>query len=126
MRVLLVEDDPTQLTIFSEFVRRGGHEVDTAASRQKALALLEEHEYDAAVIDLVLVVSTGDTVAERAYWKGMGVVIMSAAKPEMLEDLKATLELRGCKVHVALSKPFPPGVLVPALEDAARAAKGDP
>jgi DNA-binding response OmpR family regulator len=125
MRILLVEDDPVQASIFSGVIRKAGHDVDCAASKHTAIGLLESRAYDAAAIDLVLVISTGDTVAERAYWKGLGVVIMSATGRTTMDDMKATLELRGCKVHVALPKPFTPAVLLVALEEAARLAKAE-
>lgn len=120
MRILLVEDDPTQSLVLSEYLKAQGHEVDTASNRDRADEYMQTRQYDVAAVDLVLTVSTGDTVAERAYHRGLGVVIMSATTEEQLQVVKETLELRGARVHHVLKKPFTPRMLLIAIEDAYR------
>jgi DNA-binding response OmpR family regulator len=125
MRILLVEDEAALRVAYADHFERAGHEVDTAVSRQQAMELLRTRGYDAAAIDLVLVQSTGDTVAEAAHEKGTGVVLMSAAtKANALEDVREILAMKGCRVYAALKKPFvTPGVLMAALEGAAAEAR---
>lgn len=119
MQVLLVEDDPVQCSIVSGFLERAGYAVDTAATRDRALELLNKKQYDVAVIDLVLAVSTGDTVAYQASLKGMAVVLISAANNQFMSDMKATLELRGATISSVLTKPFTPHVLIHHVKQAA-------
>ena len=53
-RVLVVDDEPSMRWTMSEFLRRGGYEPLPAADFDAALALADEGELDAAVIDLIL------------------------------------------------------------------------
>jgi two-component system response regulator ResD len=119
VKILLVEDDPVQCNIVSGFLHRYGHEVDTAATRDRALDLLNSNHYDVAVVDLVLAVSTGDTVAYHASLKGMAVVLISAANVEFMNTMKDTLELRGATIASVLTKPFTPAILNIAINHAA-------
>lgn len=119
MYILLVEDEAEHAILFKDYLERHGHRVDTAATRDRAVKLLYENDYDVAAIDLVLVVSTGDTVAEAAYFRGVGVVLMTAAFEETsVQDLISSLELKGCKISSKLKKPFAPKVLLMSLEQA--------
>jgi DNA-binding response OmpR family regulator len=127
MRILLVEDEPAMSLVFAAHLRRAGHDVDVAISHTKALELLAANRYDVAAIDLVLVQSTGDTVAEAACTRGLGVVLMSAAvEAGLLDDVSQTLLLKGFRVHAALKKPFTPEVLRLKLEEANRAKTTPP
>jgi DNA-binding response OmpR family regulator len=119
VKILLVEDDPVQCNVVSGFLHRYGHEVDTAATRDRALDLLNCNRYDVAVVDLVLAVSTGDTVAYHASLKGMAVVLISAASVEFMNTMKETLELRGATIASVLTKPFTPAILNIAINHAA-------
>lgn len=118
MRILLVEDDPTQSGIMADLMRRAGHEVSHAASRDRAIELMVQGKFDVAVVDMVLVGSTGDTVAEHAIAKGTRVVLMSAAKEQCLADHVALLNLKGYHVSATLSKPFTAGILMVAINKA--------
>ncbi|HEX8291834.1 MAG TPA: ATP-binding protein [Pyrinomonadaceae bacterium] len=53
-RVLVVDDEPSMRWTMAEFLRRGGYEPLPAADFDAALALADEGELDAAVIDLIL------------------------------------------------------------------------
>jgi DNA-binding response OmpR family regulator len=122
MKILLVEDEMAIAMGYADHLRSAGHEVDCVVTRDSALRKLISTHYDAAAIDLVLPGCTGDSVAEAAHLKRVGVVLMSASHAG-LEDYKQTLEMKGCRVHAALRKPIPAAVLRLALEAAAREVK---
>jgi len=54
MRVLLVEDDARLLTQLDTLMQKQGYSVDLADDGKKAQFLLEEHPYDAAIVDVGL------------------------------------------------------------------------
>lgn len=115
MRILLAEDTEADALLSADFLRREGHEVDICDRRNRAIQLLAEKQYDVAVVDLILVASTGDTVIQAASKAGLGVVAISASDRSM-EDLKATLDLMGVKIHASLKKPFSLRMLLVAVE----------
>jgi CheY-like chemotaxis protein len=53
-RLLVVEDDAVTREVVVELLRAGGHAVDAGANGLDALRMLDEHRYDAALIDLDL------------------------------------------------------------------------
>lgn len=54
MRLLIVEDTPQLLVQLDMFFQKNGFSVDLADDGERALYLLKEYEYDAAIIDLGL------------------------------------------------------------------------
>ncbi|HEV2208134.1 MAG TPA: response regulator [Verrucomicrobiae bacterium] len=65
-RVLLVEDNPTNRRLMTYRARQWGLTIDTAASSEEALRLLQgEGHFDAAILDLQLPDLDGFSLAER-------------------------------------------------------------
>lgn len=64
-RVLLVDDDTRLLSVLTDTLRGGGHEVTTAASGEDALALFDPAQHDVVITDLGMPRVTGWEVAER-------------------------------------------------------------
>jgi DNA-binding response OmpR family regulator len=120
MRVLLVEDEPDHAIPIKDYLEQHGHVVQHTISRDGAMKLLDTEQFDVAAVDLVLVMSTGEIVAEAALKKGVGVVIMSAADGPSWEDLNALMEMRGLRIQHKLRKPVAPAMLLAALESAQR------
>ena len=54
LRVLLVEDNPMSQTVTRRFLEKGGHRVAIVETGAKALAELEDQEYDLVLMDLQL------------------------------------------------------------------------
>lgn len=127
MKILLVEDNPAHITLFKSWLESASHEVDVACSKDTALVMLNKAAYDVAVIDFVLVASTGDTVARTASARNVGVVMMTAAQQDsVVEDLVESLSLLGCKTSCVLRKPLTPGILLVAVNKAYADAKSLP
>jgi DNA-binding NarL/FixJ family response regulator len=51
---LIAEDDPDLLSIVSDYVRHCGHAVWTASDGQLALSLAALHDFDVAILDVVM------------------------------------------------------------------------
>jgi DNA-binding response OmpR family regulator len=125
MKILLAEDTEADALLYTDYLTKKGHEVDTCDRREQALKLLGEKDYDVAVIDLVLVASTGDSVIQAASTAGLGVVAMSASECSM-DDLRLSLEMMGFKVHASLKKPFSLRMLLTAIDYAYKERRGFP
>lgn len=66
MRILLVDDEPSLLSLLTQYLTRQGHEVRTAGTCAAATAaLLEEGPLDAAIIDLTLPDGNGEDIARQ-------------------------------------------------------------
>ena len=66
MRILIVEDDSRLLTQLDILLQKSGYSVDLADDGAKALFLLQEHNYDLAIIDIGLPVIDGFEVIQQA------------------------------------------------------------
>jgi two-component system response regulator PhoP len=66
MRILIVEDDSRLLTQLDILLQKNGYSVDLADDGAKALFLLQEHNYDLAIIDIGLPVVDGFEVIQKA------------------------------------------------------------
>ena len=51
LRILVADDEPMIVKALERLLRRRGHVVDTAPDAYGALAFLEEHRYDAVMVD---------------------------------------------------------------------------
>lgn len=119
MRILIVEDEAEHLAGHVEHLKRAGHTVDFAQAKQRALTLLNTCAYDVAVIDLILIQSTGDTVVAQAVAKGVGVIVMTAAGDERIQGLVDSLTLLGCDgPYILLRKPFSHTILDMKIQEA--------
>lgn len=64
-RILLVEDDPDQASLFANVLTIVGYEVVTASSAETALTYMTEHTFDLALVDWDLPCMKGDTLIFR-------------------------------------------------------------
>lgn len=118
--VLVVDDEADLVFTLALGLELAGYRVRSAASGEEALALIDEHEPDAIVLDIRLPGMNGwevlDLLAQAQRFPRIPVVILSAdadaATPSKAEEL-------GC--HAYLAKPFSATELSRAL----KAALGD-
>lgn len=59
-RILLVEDDPQQASLFADVLERVGNEVRTAYDAEEAITQISEHEFDLTLVDWDLPGMKGD------------------------------------------------------------------
>jgi len=60
-RILIVDDNPTNLKLVAYLVKANGHEVDTAADADAAMARIAAHRPRLVLLDLQLPGSTGSS-----------------------------------------------------------------
>jgi two-component system KDP operon response regulator KdpE len=102
VRVLLIDDDKDLLGIFSDYLRKFGHRVDTQGSGEEALRALVKSPPDVVVLDVSMPGMDGWEVLRRIRAASKVPVIMLTARaeePEVLEGFKL-----GADDYV--SKPF--------------------
>ena len=100
-RVLIVDDNPTNLKLVAYLVRANGHEVDTAGDAEAALATLRAHHPDVVLMDLAMPGVDGLELTRRikADPAMHGVAIIAVTAYAMKGDREKALEA-GCDEYV--------------------------
>jgi len=81
--VLVVDDERQIVRALTVVLRSAGYQVDTAGSREEALAALAVRPPDAVVLDLVLPDGSGvDVCRELRSWSALPVLVLSAVGDE--------------------------------------------
>jgi CheY-like chemotaxis protein len=65
MNILLIEDDPTDLKLFSAILRTSGHQVQAKASAEKTLEEIKQRRPQVILLDLKLPGMDGLTLARQ-------------------------------------------------------------
>ncbi|MEO8051897.1 MAG: response regulator [Acidobacteriota bacterium] len=113
-RLLLVEDDPALADLLKRYLERLGYQVDACAHPDAALALLDAHPEDYALLitDLSLPAMSGDELMTRSRLRAPHLrAIIASGYP--YEPRVAGVEF--------LQKPFLPNLLAQAVERALKA-----
>ena len=114
--LLFLEDDKIVAVTLGGALRREGYQVTIAETVAEAVALLEEHSFDAAVLDMLLPDGRGVEVAARLSAKGCRAIVMLTAFSD-----RELIDQAGASGSTAyLVKPVTP-VQVGAAVDAALA-----
>ncbi len=114
-RVLIVEDESTDLIILRDIVEASGHEVFLTSSGEQALSVYMGRFVDVIVTDLQMPHRDGlELILElRAVFPFAKVIVVSGSGPALLAAAKRE------GVLVALSKPVDPDELLEAIRSAA-------
>jgi CheY-like chemotaxis protein len=117
--ILIVDDDPDIREAVGECLRYEGYDVHAASDGRDALDRLEFGlKPDVILLDLMMPVLNGFDVLhalkDRAEWKSIPVVIVSANRGYQAEDLAGAVDI--------LRKPVSVDRLLAAVEHATRAA----
>ena len=114
-QVLVVDDEPMVATMLGIFLESSGHKVTTALTAARALAAIEENDFDLAVVDLTLPEMDGWEVCRRINLLRPNVaVIVATGWPARVEDGQD----RGARINSVLAKPFGMHQLLDAVRDA--------
>jgi DNA-binding response OmpR family regulator len=115
-RTVLVADDEPNIVLALEFLlRKSGYEVLIARDGETALKLVEAHEPDLVVLDVMMPLRSGYEVCkrmrERAEWQHIKVVMLTAKgrDVEMERGLSA-----GANLYI--TKPFSTQALVASIK----------
>jgi DNA-binding NtrC family response regulator len=112
-KILVVDDDPAIRAMVRSVLQREGLTVDDAHSGNEAIRLLEERNYSAIVLDVVMPDGSGRAVLEVVAQQRPEVkcvIVISAASPAELDDLPEP------NLMATLRKPFNISDLVHAVE----------
>lgn len=112
-KVLYAEDEPTLAQIISDGLSSSGYEVDVAADGKQALELFQSNPPDICVLDIMMPLKDGYTLAEDIRKQNSGIPIIFLSAKSMAEDV-----IRGFKSggNDYLRKPFNMGELLVRME----------
>lgn len=110
-RLLLVEDNPSNQMVASNFLDKVGIQVDLADNGQKALELVQVKNYDIILMDLQMPVMDGFTATQEirklgGKFKKIPVIALTA---DVVSDVKERVYRSGMNDYLA--KPFNPDEL---------------
>ena len=81
-RVLIVDDEENIRITFKEFLESDGHEVHTASQVRKACVLLEKHDFDVVVSDIIMPELKGTELLKMLHRESEGIqVILVTGEP---------------------------------------------
>ena len=102
-RVLIADDEPGIRELLEEILTLRGIEVEVAASGIEAIAALERHSFDLAILDLLMPGTPGSDVARyiKSNTPDMPIVIITGSDVETIEK-----SLQGISVTKVIRKPF--------------------
>ena len=101
-RIMIVDDERGIRVTFKEFLQDEGHKVWDADSAETALQLLEQHELDVIIADVILPKMTGVDLVRNIREKSEDIeIILISGEPTVSTAIEA---MRG-RVYDYLSKP---------------------
>ena len=121
MRLLLVEDDLALQKNLKESLTKAQYSVDVASDGQEALYQGEEHNYDAAIIDVGLPIIDGISVIKTLRSKNISYPILVLTARDSWQDKVAGLDA-GADDY--LTKPFQSEELLARLNALIRRSAG--
>ena len=115
--VLFVDDEQGVRELFGRALIAAGIRCDGAADGNKALAKLDQRQYDAVVIDIIMPDREGiETIAEvRKQWPGTFIIAISGGGRIMAENFLKLATMVGA--DLTLTKPFTPAQLLATLAE---------
>lgn len=98
-KILLIEDDPLLIDIYSTKLKQSGFEVCVVESGEKALAVIEEQKPDLVLLDIVLPHIDGWDILQnlRASKKLKGIQIVILSNLGQKEEIAKGLALGAAK-----------------------------
>ena len=113
IKVLLVEDEPlVAVGVACQLTEAGAHVIGPCSTASRAMAALDEHDVDVAVIDYVLADANSEELQAALEREGIPFIVVTG--------YPRVLVRRDMRQHV-LSKPIPPEVLASTLRSLSRA-----
>lgn len=120
MRILFLEDEPTIREVLTEYMRQENYEVVCAKDGQRAMKLLEEEEFDMAVLDIMVPKVSGLQVLDfiRKQRPETATIMLTA-----LEDERTQLQAFNLYADDYVIKPVSPVILLKRMETILRRVK---
>ena len=105
MKVLLIEDDPLLIDIYSTKLKESGFEVEVAENGEKGLSMLEQSVPNVVLLDIVVPKQNGwevlQSIRSNEQLKGLKVVLLSnlGQKEEIEKGLSLGADRYLIKAH---------------------------
>ena len=117
-RILVADDEESMRWVLSKALKRKGFTVDLANDGRQALAMIQENDYDLAILDIKMPGITGLDLLDkvRDLKKDLLVVIMTAEA-----SMKNAVEAMKRGAYDYITKPFDLDVIDAIIEKVARA-----
>lgn len=112
-KVLYAEDEPILAQIIGDGLRSSGYEVVLAANGQEALELFEASPPDICVLDIMMPLKDGYSLAEDIRKQNSGIPIIFLSAKSLAEDVIKGFKSGG---NDYLRKPFNMGELLVRME----------
>ena len=112
-KVLYAEDEPTLAQIISDGLINSGYQVQLATDGQQALEMFQSHPPDICVLDIMMPIKNGYTLAEDIRKLNNGIPIIFLSAKSMPEDVIKGFKSGG---NDYLKKPFNMGELLVRME----------
>lgn len=112
-KVLFLEDEPTIREVLTEYMLISGYEVTAAERGDTAIALLGEHRYDIAVLDIMVPGADGFAVLQyiQENCRDTAAIMLTA-----LEDEKTQVRAFNLYADDYVIKPVSPIILLKRME----------
>jgi CheY-like chemotaxis protein len=121
-RILVVDDEPAIRALLKKIIERRGFTVDDARDGAEAIDLVQKHQYDLLLIDLMMPNVNGfemvDYLSQQARRPRPVVIIITAAA-----EGTSMRELDPAIVHSVVRKPFDIDVMADLVQAAAATAR---
>jgi two-component system, OmpR family, response regulator len=121
IRILVVEDDPNLGTLLTEYLNAKGHQATLADNGQKGFELFFKNQYDFLVLDVMMPVKDGFTLAQEIRKVNKEVPILFLTAKSMKED---TLEGFKAGADDYMTKPFSMDELLARMNAILRRIRG--
>lgn len=122
MKILMVDDDPTLIKMFTFLLKDEGYEVISTDSGAEALRILEEQWIDMVILDVVLPRTDGFEICRRVRETNRVPIIMLSARGSTEDRVKGLLE--GADDY--LPKPCEPAELLARVKALHRRSQTQP
>ncbi len=120
MNILFLEDEPTIREVLTEYMKMQGYSVTCAGDGEEALDLLRAHDFDMAVLDIMVPKVSGLEVLQysKEHYPGMATIMLTA-----LEDEKTQVQAFNSYADDYVIKPVSPIILLKRMETILRRVK---
>jgi DNA-binding response OmpR family regulator len=112
-KVLYAEDEPTLAQIISDGLKSSGYDVELAVDGQQALQLFESAKPDICVLDIMMPLKDGYTLAQDIRKRNSSIPIIFLSAKSLAEDVIKGFKSGG---NDYLRKPFNMGELLVRIE----------
>ncbi|HLP13793.1 MAG TPA: response regulator transcription factor [Flavobacteriales bacterium] len=121
IKILVVEDDPNLGTLLTEYLNAKGHQATLANNGQKGFELFFKNSYDFLVLDVMMPVKDGFTLAKEIRKVNQQIPILFLTAKSMKED---TLEGFRLGADDYMTKPFSMDELLARMNAILKRIKG--